>query len=82
MKRLKKTVLMPVRRLAYRWNRLGLYYWAEAKLFELRMVNVMPVLYYRLLYRVSLKLSEYGKMRRFADRAIHTIPFHIRFNVA
>lgn len=82
MRRLKKTILLPVRGVARRWNRLGLYYWAEAELYELRTVNVMPVFYYRWLYRVSLRLTGFVKLRRLADRAIHTIPFHIRFDVA
>ncbi len=51
MKRLEKAMLLPVRRLAYRWNKLRLYYWADAKLFELRHVNVMPSLYYHVLYQ-------------------------------
>lgn len=82
MKRLKKAMLIPLRSLSYRWNRLGLYYWAEARLFDLRTVNVMPVLYYRWLFRFSMRLVEFGKFRRLANRVIHTIPFHIRYTVA
>ena len=82
MRRVKKTLLMPVRRLAYRWNLLGLYYWAEAELVALGMVNVLPVCYYRWLYQVSLRLATFGSCRRMADRLIHTVPFHIRFRVA
>ena len=82
MKRLQKAILIPLRRLSYRWNRLGLYYWAEAKLYDLRAVNVMPALYYRWLFRFSMRLVEFGKFRRLANRVIHTIPFHIRYTVA
>lgn len=82
MKRLKKAILIPLRRLFYRSNCLGLYYWAEAKLYELRAVNVMPALYYRCLFRFSMRLVEFGKFRRLANRMIHTIPFHIRYTVA
>ncbi len=82
MKRLKKAMLLPVRDFAIRWNRLRLYYWADAKLFELSTVNVMPSFYYRLLYQLSMSLIKFKKLRRLADRAIHTIPYNVRFNVA
>jgi hypothetical protein len=82
MKRLKKAILLPVRNMAYRLNRLHLYYWAEAELFELRTVNVMPPFYYRWLYKLSMRLVRSKKFSRLADRAIHTIPYHVRFNVA
>jgi hypothetical protein len=82
MKRLKKAMLIPLRSLSYRWNRLGLYYWAEARLFELRAVNIMPALYYRWLFRFSMRLVEFGKFRRLANWVIHTIPFHMRYTVA
>ena len=82
MKRLKKAILLPVRSMAYRWNRLRLYYWVDEELYELRTVNVMPDFYYRWLYRVSMKLVDSNRLRRLADRAIHTIPYHVRFNVS
>lgn len=82
MKRLLKAILLPVRHLAYRWNRLRLYYWADNRLFELRAVNVMPLFYYRWLFNVSMRLTKSQRFRRLADRAIHTIPYHVRFNVA
>jgi len=82
MKRLKKAILLPVRNMAYRLNRLHLYYWAEAELFELRTVNVMPSIYYQWLYKLSMSLVRSNKFRRLADRAIHTIPYNIRFNIA
>lgn len=82
MKRLTKATLLPVRNLAYRWNRLRLYYWADEKLFELRAVNLMPAFYYRWLYQICMQLMKRTRFRRLADRAIHTIPFNVRFNVA
>ena len=82
MKSLKKAILLPLRNVAYRWNRLGLYYWAEAKLYELRTVDVMPDFYYRWLYHVCMRLVESNILRRLADRVIHTIPYHVRFKVA
>jgi hypothetical protein len=82
MKRLKRAVLVPVRTMAYRCNRLHVYYWADEELYAIRAVSVLPEWYYRWLYRVSMRLVESGKFRRFADRAIHTIPYHIRFKVA
>ena len=82
MKRLKKATLMPLRNLSYRWHRLGLYYWAEARLYDLRAVNVMPALYYRWLFRFSMWLVEFSPFRPLANRVIHSIPFNIRFTVA
>lgn len=82
MKRLKKATLMPLRNLSYRWNHLGMFYWTEARLYELRAVNVMPALYYRWLFRLSMWLVEFNRFRRLANRVIHTIPFHIRYTVA
>ena len=82
MKRLKKAILMPLRNLAYRCNRLRMYYWADEQLYELRTVNVMPVIYYRCLYQLSMRLAESKRLRRLADKVIHTIPYHVRFDVA
>ena len=82
MKRLIKAILLPVRHVAYRWNRLRLYYWADEKLFKLKTVTVMPEIYYRWLYRTSMRLAEKRNFRHLADRAIHTIPYHVRFHVA
>jgi hypothetical protein len=82
MERLKKAILLPVRTMAYRWNRLPTYYWADKKLHELRTVYVMPKFYYRWLYQTCMWLAESRKFRRLADRAIHTIPYHVRFHVA
>jgi hypothetical protein len=82
MKRLKKAGLMPLRNMAFRWNRLRIYYWADAQLSELRTVNVMPTFYYRWLYQVSMKLLDSNRFSRLADWAIHTIPYHVRFDVA
>jgi hypothetical protein len=82
MKRLKKAMLLPVRSLAYRWNRLKLYYLTEQALYELRNVHVMPNFYYRWLFRLSMRMVHIDRFRRFADKAIHTIPYHVRFEVA
>ena len=82
MKRVKKAMLLPLRFMAYRRNRLRTYYWADSQLHELRTVYVMPNLYYRWLYQTCMVLAETRKFRRLADRAMHTIPYHIRFHVA
>jgi hypothetical protein len=82
MKCIKKAVLLPVRSMAYRWKRQRLYYWADRKLYELRAVCVMPLWYYRWLYHACVWLVEFRKFRRLADRTIHTIPYHVRFEVA
>ena len=82
MKRLVKAVLMTVRKLAYRCNRIKLYYWADHYLYDLRTVTVMPNIYYRFLFRASMRLAESSRYRRLADKAIHTIPIHVRFDVA
>jgi hypothetical protein len=82
MKRIQKAILMPVRTLAHRWNRMRIYYWADEKLHDLRTVTVMPYAYYHWLYLVSMKMLDSNRCRRLANWAIHTIPYHIRFAVA
>lgn len=82
MDRLKKGILLPVRYFAYRWRLLRLFYWAESELYDLRSVTVMPIFYYHLLFRISMRLVEKKSFRQLADRAIHTIPYHVRFYVA
>ncbi|MBL0715461.1 MAG: hypothetical protein JJV98_17365 [Desulfosarcina sp.] len=82
MKRMKKVVLLSVKRIAYQWKLLRLYYLADRKLYELQAVCVMPDWYYRWLYHACMWLMGYRKFHRLADRAIHTIPYHVRFKVA
>lgn len=82
MRRIKKSILIPMRYLAYHLNRLGVYYWADQQLYELREVVVMPEFYYRMLFRVSMRLAQIHGFARLADKAIHTIPYHVRFHVA
>ena len=82
MKRIKKAILLPIRSLAYRSNRLRLYYWSEIRLYELRTVCVMPRWYYHWLYHTCLWLVEIRKFQRLADRVIHTIPYRVRFEMA
>lgn len=80
--RLKKAVLLVIRKMALREGFTALYYWADLELFRLRMVYVMPDLYYRWLYHTCMWLVEHRKYMKLADMAIHRIPFHIRFEVA
>jgi hypothetical protein len=82
MKRLKKAILLPVRRYAHRRKCARLYYWAEQELAELRTITVMPRLYYRALYRGCMRLNDFSRFRRLADKAIHTIPYQVRFDMA
>jgi hypothetical protein len=82
MQRLKKFILIPLRTMAFRCNRLRLYYWADRQLAEMSKVVVMPQFYYRVLFRASMRLVRFRGLARLADRMIHTIPYHIRFMVA
>jgi hypothetical protein len=82
MKRLKKAALLHIRKMAYQWKRLRLYYWADMQLDELRTVCVMPKWYYRRLYHACLWLVTFRKLQPMANRAIHTIPLHVRFELA
>ncbi len=82
MQRLKKAILLAVKDFAYRWNRLKLYYWVEQELFELRNVYVMPDFYYRWLFHFSMRIVHVDRFQRFADKAIHSIPYHVRFDLA
>ena len=82
MKRIKKATLLIARSISYRYNFLKLYYWAEVELVELQSVSLMPQLYYRWLFQTSMRLVKYNQFQRLADKAIHSIPYHIRFEVA
>lgn len=80
--RLKKAALLVIRKMAHRERFTALYYWADLKVFRLRMVHVMPDLYYRWLYHTCMWLVEHRKCGKLADMAIHRIPFHVRFEEA
>ena len=82
MNRLKKVALLPVKIVSYRMRLLRLYYWSENTLYPLRAVYVLPKFYYHWLYRLCIWIVEFRKFRWLADRAIHTIPYHIRFELA
>ena len=82
MNRLKKIALLPVGKISYRMRFTRLYYWSEEGLYPLRTVVVMPKLYYRWLYRLCVWMLNFRNFRWLADMAIHTIPYHIRFEVA
>lgn len=82
MNRIKKLGLMSVNKISYHFGLLRLYYWSESGLYPLWAVVVMPTVYYRWLYRLCIWMVDYRKFRRVADMAIHTIPYHIRFEVA
>ncbi len=82
MERIKKAGLIPVKSIAYQWKLLRLYYWADRKLYELRAVSVMPTWYYYWLYQVCMWLLAFRNFQWLANRAIHTIPYHVRFKVA
>jgi hypothetical protein len=82
VKRLKKALLIPIRKMACQQKRLRLYYWADMKLDELRTVSVMPKWYYRRLYHACVWLVAFRKFQPMANRAIHTIPLHVRFELA
>lgn len=82
MERIKKLILLQIRWLALHCNQTRLYYWAELTLFDLRGVTVLPDFYYRLLFRLSMRLVQTDQFRLVADKAIHTIPYHVRFNIS
>lgn len=82
MNRLKKVVLLPVNRISYRMRLIRLYYWSERRLYLLRAVYVLPIFYYRWLYQLCLLMVESKKGIHMANRVIHTIPYHIRFELA
>jgi len=82
MNRLKKIALLPVKRISYHVRFLHLYYWSEESLYPLRAVAIMPKFYYRWLYRLCVWMLDFRKFRWLANMAIHTIPYHIRFEEA
>jgi hypothetical protein len=75
-------VLLLFRTMALRARFMPLYYWADFELYRLRMVQVMPNLYYRTLYHTCMWLVEHRRCPKLADMAIHRIPFHVRFEEA
>ncbi len=82
MKRLKKTILLPLRKVAYHSHHQRLYYWSEIQLYELRHVCVLPDCYYKGLFRLCMWLVNCRRFYRLAGWGIHTIPYHVRFHVA
>jgi hypothetical protein len=82
MKRIKKLALLQIRSLSLRCNRTRIYYWAELKLLDLRAITVLPEFYYRLLFWLCMYLVRNKHFRLIADKAIHTIPYHVRFHIA
>lgn len=82
MKRMRKALLMVIRHAAYRWNRLKTFYWAEEKLYELRSVYLVPTIFYRGLFLLCMRLTGHRQFHKLADRMIHLIPYHVRFQVA
>jgi hypothetical protein len=82
MRRLKKAFLLIVRTITYRKNMARLYYWAEAEMVELNSVHLMPRFYYRWLFQACMRLVNVRHCHRLAERAIHSIPYHIRFEMA
>jgi hypothetical protein len=82
MKRMKKAYLIALRKLAYDCKRMSLYYWVEEELDSLRTVCILPMWYYRCLYQVCVWMVEIREFRQIADRMIHTIPYHVRFELA
>jgi hypothetical protein len=82
MNRLKKVALLSVKRLSYLMRFIRLYYWSEEKLYLLRAVYVMPKFFYRWLHRLYIWMADFRKFLRPADMAIHTIPYHMRLELA
>jgi hypothetical protein len=82
MKRIKKALLLPLRNMAYSRKHLRLFYWADMRLYELRMVYIMPRWYYCWIYHTSMSLINAGKLMRLANHMIHTIPYHVRHEMA
>jgi hypothetical protein len=82
MKRIRKLALLQIRSLSLRYNRPKLYSWAELKLIDLRAVTVLPEFYYCFLFRLCMLFVNIDHFQMVADRAIHTIPYHVRFNIA
>lgn len=80
--RMKKAALLAIRKMAEHAGLLNLYYWSDVTLLQFRGVYVMPNFYYRCLYNACMRLVEHRKLRKLATMAIHTIPYHVRFEVA
>lgn len=82
MKPMKKAFFLLIRVTMHYCKWLRLYYWSEFNLHELRGTYVMPRAYYHWLYHTCMWLIRFKRFHRIADRAIHTIPYCIRFHEA
>jgi hypothetical protein len=80
--RLKKAALLTMRKIARHLGFLALYYWSDIALLQFRAVCVMPNCYYRCLYGACMWMIKHRKLGKLANMAIHTIPYHVRFQVA
>lgn len=79
MKPIKKAFLLLLRSTTHSFKLLRLYYWSEFNLQELKGIYVMPGAYYHWLYKTCMWLIKFKGLQRIANRAIHTIPYCIRF---
>lgn len=82
MKRMKKALFLFLRFTMRYFKCLRLYYWSEFNLDELKGTYVMPRGYYHWLYHTCMWLIKFRQLNHLADRAIHTIPYCIRFDEA
>jgi hypothetical protein len=82
MKRVEKAILPTVRNLAHKLKNDRIYYWSDSRLREIGSVMVMPRFYYHGLYSLCLAMAEVNALQRLADKAIHTIPLRVRFEIA
>ena len=78
MKRLSKVYWQAVRRHAH--GRLLVK--AECRLFDLRSVVIMPVLWHKMGFRTGMMLVEWKRTRRIADWLVHRVPYNVRFDLA
>jgi hypothetical protein len=78
-KRLKKLFFVVVRKAACRFKKWKIYYWADERCYKLRTVHIMPILFYRTVFKLGMLLANYHRFDRLAYRLIHTVPYNIRF---
>ena len=84
MKRLKRAFFLMVQSVSFRFRWLKIYYWAEKKIYSLGNITVMPRWYYSAMFHFYMSLLKIHckTIHKMADKGIHTIPYHIRFDVS
>ena len=80
--KIKKTIILPVRAIAYKFKFMHIFYWADKKIFDLGNIFIMPAWWYIGLFKLCMWLLRFKSAHHTADVCIHHVPMHIRFRAS